>query len=368
MKRSKLSYVLIFLCWACVDRITFDIDAPVTFPIVVDGYISDEPGPYTIKISKAFDIESKQSIKTPISVRKLVLTDDQGNSEQLVEVNTGEYQTSPIGMRGVIGRVYTIDIELLDGRVYRSIPDPLLPTGTVETVFFQYKEEKNADGATEYGFDVLFNSSAGEVNNFYFLWKFVGTFQVETNPELFTIPCGEARCPSPLACSAYIWDGGLKYVKPCECCTCWSNLFNPEPIVSDDQFVENGRFTNVKAAYIPITHWTFLNKVHAEVQQLSLSPNAYTFWKAIKDQKRATGSLFAPQAGKIPSNFIQLSGTSGPIEGIFFATSISKNSVFVTRNDVPNPSVIPEVELLFTDNCEKLFPGSTTVRPSFWID
>lgn len=362
-------YGLLLTCWACVDRINFDVGTSETFPIVIDGYISDEPGPYTIKISKSFDIESKQSIKTAISVRRLVLADDLGNSEQLTEVTNGEYQTSPTGMQGKIGRTYTLEVELLDGRIFRSKPDPLLPGGSVDDVFAQYVEKKNNDGASEYGFNVLFNSSAGAQTNYYFLWKFVGTFQVETNPELYTVRCGESRCPAPLPCSSYVLsDNGLEYVKPCECCTCWAKVFNPEPIVSDNQVVQDGRFLNVQATYLPITQWIFQYKVHAEVQQLSLSPQAFAFWKAIRDQKRATGSLFAPQSGKIPSNFTQVNGSLGSIEGLFYATSIKRRSIYITPNDVPNPSVIPEVEILFTDTCEKLFPGATTIKPDYWID
>jgi hypothetical protein len=369
MKRRWMIYGLLLTCWACVDRINFDIGTSETFPIVIDGYISDEPGPYTIKISKSFDIESKQSIKTAISVRRLVLADDLGNSEQLTEVTDGEYQTSPTGMQGKIGRTYTLEVELLDGRIFRSKPDPLLPGGSVDDVFAQYVEKKNNDGASEYGFNILFNSSAGAQENYYFLWKFVGTFQVKTNPELYTVRCGESRCPAPLPCSSYVLSGnGLEYVKPCECCTCWAKVFNPEPIVSDDQVVQDGRFLNVQATYLPITQWVFQYKVHAEVQQLSLSPQAFAFWKAIRDQKRATGSLFAPQSGKIPSNFTQVNGSLGSIEGLFYATSIKRRSIYISPNDVPNPSVIPEVNPLFTDTCERLFPGATTVKPDYWID
>ncbi len=369
MKTSTIFLLaVLFYSSACVDRITFDVGSPSSFPVVIDGYISDEPGPYTIKISKAFDIESKLSIKTPISVKKLTISDDQGFTEKLKEVTAGEYQTDTNGIQGVVGRSYTLEVELLDGRVYRSKPDILLPSGKVEKVYHAYKAEQNIDGATDYGFDVFFNSSAGNLDNYYFLWKFVGTFQVETNPELNTEPCGEGRCPRPLPCSAYaLINGSPERVKDCECCSCWTNIFNDEPIVSDNQVIEGGQFLNVKASYVPITGWTFMHKVHAEVQQMSLSQQAFDFWKAVKAQKRATQSLFLPLSGKIPSNFYQVSGTEGPIEGLFFATSISKNSVFITRDDVPSPSLIPTV-LQYTGSCTTLFPYSSTVKPDFWVD
>lgn len=368
MRKSIFSYCLIFLCSACIDRITFETEVPSAYPVVIDGYISDQPGPYTIKVSKSFDIESKLSIKTPISVKRLTISDDAGNSEDLKSIAEGEYQTNPFGIQGVVGRTYKIRVELLDGRIFESKPDKMLPAGSVDDVYFQYREQVNSEQETEYGFDILFNSSAGTQDDYYFLWKFVGTFKYDTNPELYTIKCGESDCPKPLPCSSYIvgQTGELENVKPCECCTCWANIFNPEPIISDNQAIRNGKFVNVNAAYVPITEWTFMHKVHAEIQQLSLSPQAFAFWKAVKDQKKSAGSLFEPQSGKIPSNFIQVSGTQSPIEGLFYATSINSKSVYITRSDVPG--IIPSVELPFKNTCKELFPYSSVNKPIYWED
>jgi len=365
---SIFSIIVVLLCCTCVDRISFDVGATSTFPIVIEGYISDQPGPYQINVSKAFDIESKQSFKSPISVKQLVITDNLGNSETLSETVPGTYQTSAGGIRGVVGRSYKLKAELLDGRVYESLQDTLLTSGTVDDVYFIFKAEKDQDGATFYGFDVLFNSTAGEKSDFHFLWQFVGTFQVDTNPELHKENCGQTKCPKPRPCSSYIVNnfGELEWVKPCECCTCWSNIYNDSPIVSDNQFVEEGRFHAVEAGYVPVNQWTFMYKVHAEVRQMSLSPRAFAFWKAIKSQKQAVTSLFQPVTGKVPTNFIQLSGTEAQIEGLFYATAITKKSVFITRNDVPLGSIIPEQNLPFEDSCLSLFPNSTTKKPDFW--
>jgi hypothetical protein len=367
---KKTSYLIIFLCSACVDKISFETDAPAAFPIVIDGYISDQPGPYTIKVSKVFDIESKLSVRTPISVKRLTISDDVGNEEDLMTVKEGEYQTNPNGIRGVVGRTYTLRIELLDGRVYESKPDKMMATGTVDKVYFQYKAQTTSDQSTEYGFDVLFDASAGSQENFYFMWKFSGTFKYDTNPELYTISCGEGRCPRPLPCSSYTLgiDGQLQYLKPCECCSCWTSILNPQPVISDNQVIDGGRFISVKGGYIPITEWTFMYKVHAEIQQFSLSPQSFAFWKAIRDQKKAIGSLFEPQSGKIPSYFNQISGVPAPMEGIFFATSIHSKAVDITRLDVPNQNVIPPVTLPFANTCTERFPNATTVKPTFWTD
>jgi hypothetical protein len=367
--RFLFSIVLVVVCAACVDRITFDIGSSPSFAVVIDGSISDQQGPYKVLVTKAFDLESKLSIKTPISVKRMVVSDNAGNSEVLSQVAQGEYQTSTNGIKGTVGRAYKIQIELLDGRTYESIPDTLYPSGKVDSVYHSFKEEKTTEGSTKYGFDVFFNSSAGELNNYYFLWKFVGTFRVDTYPEQHVEPFGEGTIPKPRPCSGYIFTGGvLEQVGPCECCTCWTSIFNNEIIVSDNQLVDRGRFTGIKASYVPINQWTFKHKVYAEIRQMSLSRQAFAFWKAIQSQKGATTSLFQPITGKVPSNFIQTGGQSGPIEGLFFATSIHSKGVFINRKDVPNEQIIPPIDLLFQDNCTGLFPNSTTSRPPFWTD
>ncbi len=369
MRYNTIPWIVSFILFgACVDRISFDVGQSSIFPVVIDGYISDQPGPYTIEITKAFDIESKTSFKTPISVKRLEIFDDLGYSEVLTQIRQGLYQTDPSGIQGTVGRAYTLRVELLDGRVYESTPDTLVNSGVVDSVYYNFKTSTSEKGATSYGFDVFFDSNSGNKDAYYFLWKFIATFQVETNPELFQDICGQSRCPKPRLCSGFIVNnqGQLEQVEDCECCTCWSDILNDIPIVSNDEFVENGQFKSVKAGYVPVNKWTFLNKVHAQVQQRSLSRQAFSFWKAVKAQKEATSSIFQPVSGKIKSNFIQISGQQSSIEGLFYATSIVSKSVYITRDDVPNQSYIPPQDLPFRESCLNLFPNSTTQKPAYW--
>ena len=70
---------------ACVDRIDFDTGITTSFPVVIEGSISDRVGPYKVRISKAYDIESKYSIKTPINVSNVSISDGQGTIENLTQ-------------------------------------------------------------------------------------------------------------------------------------------------------------------------------------------------------------------------------------------------------------------------------------------
>ena len=368
MVARLFSLVLMLSTGACVDRIDIDTDITGGFPIAVEGFITDEPGPYKVEITKSFDMESKESMKTPISAKKVSILDDMGYSEDLVEISQGIYQTNPNGIRGEAGRAYKVRIQLLDGRIYESIPDTLKSYGSMDSVYHEFVEEKNIDGVTNYGFNVFFDANAGSQDAFYFLWKFKGTFQIDTNPELHDVSCGEARCPDPRPCSSYVIgdDGRLEYVKECECCTCWVDFFNDMPVVSDNQFIGGGKFTKINATYVPVNQWTFMYKVHAEVKQFTLSRQAFNFWKALVAQKKATTSLFQPVTGKVKGNFIQISGDPGTMEGLFYASSVSSKSVFITRRDVPIESMIPPQDLPYKESCARLFPYSTTEKPIYW--
>jgi hypothetical protein len=379
MKNNLLfSVLLILIASACVDRITFDIGVPAAFPVVVEGYISDQPGPYKVQISKAFDIESKYSIKTPINVSRVVMSDNLGNQEELSQVNDGEYQTAQDGIRGIVGRAYSLRVELRDGRIYESMPDTLFPAGKLDSIYYVFKEKKNLEGASEYSFDVLFNSSSGNLNNYYFIWKFTGTFRAETNPELanverFGCTYYNGKCNWKPVCSGLLNVASPDYppnfiqAKPCECCTCWYSIFNDKLTLSDNQLSQSGRFNNILLQSVPVNGWIFMHKLHVKVSQQSLTPRAFAFWKSIKDQKEAVNSLFQPITGKIPTNFIQISGPSSPISGFFYSTSLSEKSIYITRDDLPNTNIIPPTPV-WEDSCLKLFPFATNTKPDFWQD
>jgi len=376
---ASILFSLILLVTACVDRINIDIGSPPIFPIVIDGSITNTPGPYTVRVSKAFDIESKLSIKTPIKVRTMVLSDSKGNAEVLSEVRDGEYQTDPNGMQGVIGRAYRLHIELLDGRIYESVPDTLVDPGQVDSLYYTFTTTKDTNGAVQHGFDVLFDASATTENDVNFMWKFTGTFKADTHPELRDIMRGgcemyNGKCNWLPPCSGLLnvanpaYPPNFERVKPCECCTCWYNIFNQEPILSDNQFHQFGRFHSIKAYSVPLDEWIFMYKIYVEVDQLSLTKKSFAFWSAVKDQKLAVGSLFQPVTGKIKGNIVQVSGNPGEVEGLFYAASISSKSFFITRDDVPSGVPIPDVDLPWTDSCLGLFPNASTTKPSFWVD
>lgn len=373
-----ISAFLIFLLIGCLDRLNYEIPKGTSESVTITGYISNQPPPYEVKIFNVFDIESKESIKTPLNAKRVVLFEEKGTSELLTEVNPGTYQTSATGINGKIGGVYKIQVELLDGRIYESIPDTILAAGSMDSVYYRYTKKYNEVYEEKYYMDVFFDASyQSQVHN-KFMWRLTTTFKATTKPELNNTQCfwlySIGQCNFAPPCSGYRNVGSntnpiLEKQLECTCCDCWYSIFNDDLILSD-QFVRMGQLKSVFAKSFGMTPWMFQYKTRIDVSQLSLTTRTYNFWKAIRDQKVAIGSLFQPITGKIPNNFIKTSGKEIPAEGIFYATSVSSKTQYLTKNDLP-PEVyykMPTDSLIYGDDCRNLFTNSNNLKPPFWKD
>lgn len=378
--RKLNSIILSILLIACVDRIQFDIDKVASRGISVSGSITNQPGPYIIYLNSVFDIESQESIKTPVTARRVTVIDDYGIEEFLIPAQSGVYQTQ--SLQGVVGRAYKVRIEFDDGRIYESELDTLYAPGSMESITFTFNEtEELSERNVDYGFDIFFNSTKGDSKRRQFMWRMVGTFKSDTRPDLAPFDSFGCNPNDKGLCNFYPFCSGIRIttppwiqppiferVAPCSCCTCWYRLFNEAPILSDDVFSTANEFRNIKMGRVPVNGWIFMYKIHIEIDQLTLSESTFRFYKAIREQKEAIGDLFQPITGKIPTNLVQLAGPEYPIYGYFYSAGVDKKSIYINRTDVPGKVQIPSTMGVDGVDCLDLFPNSTTERPDFWVD
>ena len=375
--------MLIMALAACVDRIFIGDENPSSFPVVIEGKITDQPGPYRISIFTGFDLED-QFDREPVRARRVIIRDDKGNLEVLNEIEKGIYETSASGIRGTVGNVYTTEIEFSDGGIYESSPDTLLAPGSMDSLYYDFNNTgvNSPLGYLDYGFDIFFNSSAGNNSDYFFMWTFTATFKAITFPQnRIRLGCYEFEgyCNWVPPCSGYRNTSRsnvpqfaiIESVEPCTCCTCWYDLVNDIPLLAESSAQQQGNFLGMKAYRLLLDEWVFATKVYIEVKQSRLTRQAYDFWNAIKDQKLAIYNLFQPVTGKIPTVFRHVGGPERLVAGLFYASSTVQKSFYLTRDDVPNPDLIPKISatnMIFSDDCRRLFPRATTTKPVYWED
>lgn len=379
---KTFKYILLFaVLGACVDRISFDTGRLQDMPLVIDGHITDLPGPYTVQVSSSFDIDSKVSTRIAEEVRKMTISDNMGTVEELVPQGNGLYKT--LSIQGVPGRVYTLHIELFNGRKYDSFPDTLLQAGNLDSLFYELNENGNGLFATStgWGFDIFANANSGGAPTSAFLWATRGTFRVDTHPELVDPSKSKCyfqdnnQCSFIPPCSGLYNTGTTRFpsytrVGPCTCCTCWYDLYNSKLILSDNSRRTGiSKFVAMPVFRVPVNPLLLMYKMYVSVSMLTLSQQSYHFWRVIRNQQEAVGSIFQPITGKIATQFKQVSGSPEPITGMFYAAGAKELRILITRDMVLPVTLWNSISAGATNiSCYELYPNATTVRPEFWTD
>lgn len=354
---------------ACVDRIDFKIP-PAELQIVVEGMITDEPGPYTVRVSKGLGLDADSLSPSPITGAQVTLFDDAMAKEELTEVNPGEYRSHG-AIQGQVGHAYHIRLYTEDGRLFESEPDTIKPVGKVEAIRYEYEArtiQKPFGEVAADVFNIYLDSEAGEGRDNLVRWRYTGTYKAVTHPELHELWLqGDKYFKDPRPCSGYVVEprlggGQLTQIRECTCCTCWVNLFEEEPLLSDQQLISAGKFKHIKIAEVPINGNSFQDKFLVRVEQMSLTRKAFEFFRLVRAQKEGAASLFQPPSGAIRGN-VHPVNSNGAVVGIFWATSVSQRSLFLTPGDVP---YVPPPPVFVADGCTTYFPNSTTIKPSFW--
>jgi hypothetical protein len=369
--RLKWLIVLFIGVYACIEPIDFEVPPPQS-QIVVEGLIHDNPGPYTLLISRGFGLDEESPIRIPVEGANVTLFDDENNTEDFVESSPGEYRTSGI-MQGQVGHAYYIRIETAEGQIIESEPDLINPVGEIKEIKFEYEQrtvEKSYGEIRADVFNIFIDAHAGAGNDNHVRWRFKGSYEVITWPSLhYTHTPPYTPYKDPFPCSGYILvpgppgSGGLlEKVGECDCCICWVTQFEYAPQLSDAQFIEDNQFRNIKVGEVPINNAAFHLKYLIQVEQMSLTRKAFEFFKLVREQKEGASSLFQSPPGEIIGNMKALNSEQ-PVIGIFWATSISEKTLYLHPSDVPYP--LTPIDFI-TLPCQDFYNNSSTTKPDNW--
>src|SRR5688500_11001861 len=128
MRFVRILPLLLLLLDACVERLDMPVVA-FTPALVVDGLLTDQPGPHVVKLFKSSKPNSNMDWIDHVKGATVSITDDQGNKENLVETADGYYATS-VNFTGVVGRSYQLLIRTTDGKEYQSTFQKMGPSGS----------------------------------------------------------------------------------------------------------------------------------------------------------------------------------------------------------------------------------------------
>ncbi len=365
MKLSRIFIWLLIISAACIDPLSIDPTTSLK-RLIVDGLITDQEGPYEVKLFYSNDINTTKLVPFQLATGATVfIRDDLGSSVQLFENEPGVY-TSQIGqLVGQVGRSYSLTI-LIDEKEYESAPQVMKPAGEIEDVRFEFEAEglDGYNGAKDDAFIVRIDATGIPGEDNFYRWRWTTVFKAQTYPELRVRPTPRGDIPDPEPCSGYIYTGGqLVQVDDCTCCFCWAYGYSPAAIVSQNTVVSGLEFNNLYLGKIPITPMHYYDRYHISVQQLSLSTEAYDYWNLVQKQQEGSTSLFQPNAIKIRGNITCVTNPEEDVLGFFGVSAINVTEFFIPEDLVPyDLGEIPIVPF----SCNSYYKFSTLEEPMFW--
>jgi len=324
---SLLIIISFVLCNSCVDEYWPELDKYENL-LVIDGYISNEPGPYTIKLSLSSKVEEIKII--PVSNAIITIMDDQGVSEVLTESEPGTYVTSINGIQGEIGRKYKIAIITADGQSYTSEFEKLLQHTEIESINaeLEYHEQ---EGLTHnlIGYQFYLNTFQAISDTNYFLTRLESTYEYHAD---FLI--------------RFIYDGTLRpFANSDSLQACWrtenmAEIFTYSTINLTDPIVRD-----YPLIYVSTESRRLYIKYSLQAKQFTLSENAFQFWNSVNEQNSNQGGLYNTQPYQIRGNVYNINDGDEPVLGYFTVAGVSKKRIFVNPPMPPVPFYFTICEL-----------------------
>lgn len=336
MRRIKQLLLISFLS-ACVTPLDFEVAEPEK-TIVVDGFISDLPGPHLIQITymAPFRRVSDGGTVYPVKGADVEVISESGSRIQLIEIRDGRYETPPV-FQGIAGDKYQLRIVTADGVQIESAFHELVKGPELDTVFTRFKKLPSSD---EYdfrsGIEVIaqWKDPAGE-RNFHLWTRHQGIYKIITSP------------PSP----------------PPNCCAiCWITDVSDQINVHED-LRQDGELIKETALFIEDDGRRFRERYWVELQHLTITPEAYEFYKTLKSQLDIEGSIFDPPVAEIKGNLQVSNDENVAVLGYFGAFGAQKKSFYINRELIEER----QPEYIIYDFCQFLL-NSNPVKPTFWKD
>lgn len=293
---------LLLLSEGCVKQFIPSIDEKADL-IVVEGLITDQPGIYTITLSRAQPLWKKAQA-APLKKCTVWISDDIGVNYLLKEIKSGVYVTDSSLFKGVPGREYTLHINTTaeyGGHKYESVPVVMRPVPPVDSVYYEKRDFVINDEQDE-GCEIFLDTHDPSNNCRFYRWNFDETWE-------FHIPYEEVVNK-----------------------ICWISGKSEDILIKNTSGLTEDRVTKYPVFLIsdPIDRLTV--KYSMLVNQYSLSEDEYIYWESLRNILDEVGGLYDIIPANIPNNLYCLDNPDEKVLGYFSVSSVKSKRIFIKDN------------------------------------
>lgn len=304
---------------SCVEEYWPELKEQDSSVLVVEGRITNLPGPYQIQLSTSSSFD--EPLISPITGAIVQIVDNQDNSEILFEIQEGIYTTTETGIQGIIGRSYKILINTIDGESYESAFEELLAPIEIESVTVQEKVRFAEDFVedNEIGFQFYVTPETSTADNKYYSWELEETFEYRSEWQIVHIYNGYHQ-GFENGTDDWRWPS-----TPDTVFYCWKTDIIKGNFTQNTALLDNSKINNFPLYFIPFNTEKMKFKYSVLVKQLRISEEAHTYLNSLIEQNENQDGLYSSLPYQIRGNVFNSTNPDNSVLGYFMVAGISQD-------------------------------------------
>lgn len=313
MKRFLYIIFLAALAGSCVDPYWPELDKYKN-TLAVDGLIDNSPGPYYVRLQLSATVYYPEY--RPLENAVVFVTDNLGNIEEFVEVETGVYKNINPNFQGIVGRSYQLTVSLSETANYQSDWEKIEEPLGIGSVYAEseFHIDQNADHDLS-GYQFYIDTDVAENDSTYLIWRMEQTYQYVS----------DFRCH-------YIYQGSIvPFPKTDSLSTCWKTGRVPAILIGNTNSSKDSKLVRYPLHYVSTEGRELSIRYSLLVNQYTVSENVYNYWKALQDQNDIQGTLYTQQPYQIRGNIKNINNQEEPVAGCFVAAGVSQQRMFFNK-------------------------------------
>lgn len=315
MNRALILTALILALAGCVDPYEPEISESQEV-VVINGVITDRPGRHraTVSMSSPYNEPGYRPCRGCV----VTVKDESGTLRTYTETAPGEYDAwfgeDFLG----VGKSYSMEVVTPDGNRYVSDYDTLLACPPIDSVYYEITSRGTSDPAvTRYGLQFYCDMEGTEGGARNFRWLLEETWEY-TSPNTGTF--------------IYFGGGGEKPLLKDTVYICYSVSRIPAVFAASSRSLSVNRIRGYPLNFVSDESPRLLIKYSLQVEQHSLSNQAYAYWEQMAAQSAADGGLYETQPSTARGNFYPAGDPSEEVLGCFYATQSRQKRIMVERD------------------------------------
>jgi hypothetical protein len=338
--RTLLVLTAIILYTSCIKEAKLNYRKPQP-SLVVEGLLLTDSTPckVTLSYSGLFN-ENGGQLQDFIDDAEVYLKDvDANDSVQLVNQFGGTYVATD-GFVAAAGRAYALSIHLSNGERYASLPERIVSVPKDLQLEDSIGVLVPPDLPDLYGADVKIRTHdpANETN--YYRWITTDYLSRKATG----IPCGMSLC------NQY----------------CYQLYEDKEVRILSDALINGNEIRNQSVLLSP---YYYYGKHYIEIKQLSLTREAYEFWKLYQEQTTRTGTIFDPLPSPLQGNIYSVDDPNKLALGYFEASDVASLKIILAPIFIDAYYTLAYVKRhIYPDfgNCWDVYPNAIKNPPPGW--